>query len=286
MRPRHGFTLVEILVALVIMGVVSGAVFQLLHTSQRLSRAQTEQVSLQSNVRTGAMLVPAELREINTVTGGSIDQNDVLSAAADAVTYRAMRGLGTVCEVPGVTNRIRLLGSTYSGSRDPIGTDSIYVFIENDPDRENDDAWLPVRITSVTTGNVCPTAIGNVAGITLNTDANAAIATLAVGTPIRIYEVMELSLLAADGRSWLGARSVSAGDPVEPVLGPLVDGNGFGLEYLDGNGNATGDLTAIKSIRVTIQGLTDELVRGSGTAVGHPVEAQVTQVLLRNSIRP
>lgn len=286
MRPRHGFTLVEILVALVIMGVVSGAVFQLLHTSQRLSRAQTEQVSLQSNVRTGAMLVPAELREINTVTGGSIDQNDVLSAAADAVTYRAMRGLGTVCEVPGVTNRIRLLGSTYSGSRDPIGTDSIYVFIENDPDRENDDAWLPVRITSVTTGNVCPTAIGNVAGITLNTDANAAIATLAVGTPIRIYEVMELSLLAADGRSWLGARSVSAGDPVEPVLGPLVDGNGFGLEYLDGNGNDTGDLTAIKSIRVTIQGLTDELVRGSGTAVGHPVEAQVTQVLLRNSIRP
>jgi prepilin-type N-terminal cleavage/methylation domain-containing protein len=51
MRPRSGFTLVEILVALVIMGVVAGAVFQLLINSQRLSRFQTEQVSLQSNVR-------------------------------------------------------------------------------------------------------------------------------------------------------------------------------------------------------------------------------------------
>ena len=282
MRPRHGFTLVEILVALVIMGVVSGAVYQLLHTSQRLSRAQTEQVSLQSNVRTGSMLVPAELREINTVTGGTIDQNDVLSIAGDAVTYRAMRGLGTVCQLPGVNNQIRLLRGTYSGARDPIATDSIYVFIENDPDRENDDQWVPLRLTSVVTGAVCPGADG----ITLNTEISASVPGLAVGTPIRIYEVMELTLHDQDGRSWLGARSVSAGDPVEPVLGPLVAGNGFELEYLDGTGNPTADLTAIKSIRVTVRGLTDELVRGSGTAVGHLQEAMVTQVLLRNSIRP
>lgn len=286
MRPRHGFSLVEILVALVIMGVVSGAIFQLLNTSQRLSRAQTEQVSLQSNVRTGAMLVPAELREINTVVGGTVAQNDILVAGANAVTYRAMRGLGMVCQAPAVNNQIRLRRSTYSGSRDPVVTDSIYVFLENDPDRENDDAWIPVRITAVATGNVCPLLAGSQAGITLTTEANAAIIGLPIGTPIRLYEVMELSLMNPDGRSWLGARSVSAGDAAQPVLGPLLDGNGFALEYLDGNGAATANLTAIKSIRVTVRGETDEAVRGSGTDVGHPQEALVSQVLLRNSIRP
>jgi prepilin-type N-terminal cleavage/methylation domain-containing protein len=286
MRPRYGFTLVEILVALVIMGVVSGAIFQLLNTSQRLSRAQTEQVSLQSNVRTGAMLVPAELREVNTVVGGTIDQNDVLDAQAGNVTYRAMRGLGMVCQVPAVNNEVRLRRSTFSGSRDPVVTDSIYVFVENDPDRENDDVWIPVRITGVATGNVCPLLAGSQAGITLTTDANAAIAGLPIGTPIRVYEVMELSLLNQDGRSWLGARSVSAGQAAQPVLGPLLDGNGFALAYLDGNGAATANLTAIKSIQVTIRGLTDEAVRGSGTSVGHPQDSLVSQVLLRNSIRP
>jgi prepilin-type N-terminal cleavage/methylation domain-containing protein len=283
MRKRSGFTLVEILVALVIMAVVSGAVYQLLTTSQRLSRVQVEQVSLQSNVRTGSTLVPAELRELNTVVGGTVDQNDVLSIAADAITYRAMRGLATACQTPATQTELRLLRSTYSGFRDPQATDSIYLFIENDPDRETDDAWVPIRLTGVATGNVCP---GAAAGITLTTQASAALPGLAVGTPVRIYEVMELKLHGADGRSWLGARSVSAGEAVQPVLGPLLDGNGFGLEYLDGAGNPTVDKTAIKSIRVTVRGLTDEVVRAYGTDMGHPQEVLVSQVLLRNSIRP
>jgi hypothetical protein len=70
------------------------------------------------------------------------------------------------------------------------------------------------------------------------------------------------------------------------MLGPLT-GDGFGLEYLDSNGNPTADLTAIKSIRLTVRGLTDDLVRAGGSgAMGHPEEELVTQVLLRNSIRP
>ena len=62
MRYRRGFTLVEILVSLVVMVIVTGAIYKMLTSSQRLSRAQAERVSLQSNVRSGALIVPAELR--------------------------------------------------------------------------------------------------------------------------------------------------------------------------------------------------------------------------------
>ena len=65
MSQRRGFTLVEVLLALVIMGVVTGALYRLLNTNQRLALAQAEQVSLQSNVRTGSLIeVAAVLKSL------------------------------------------------------------------------------------------------------------------------------------------------------------------------------------------------------------------------------
>ena len=59
MRNRRGFTLVELLVALVIMlHRERRASTSCSNTSQRLSRAQAERVDLQSNVRSGALVVP------------------------------------------------------------------------------------------------------------------------------------------------------------------------------------------------------------------------------------
>jgi prepilin-type N-terminal cleavage/methylation domain-containing protein len=51
MRNHRGFTLVEVLMAMVIMLVVTGAIYKLLTTSQRLSHAQAARTDLQSNER-------------------------------------------------------------------------------------------------------------------------------------------------------------------------------------------------------------------------------------------
>ena len=97
---------------------------------------------------------------------------------------------------------------------------------------------------------------------------------------------MQLQLYAdAAGEWWLGAQSALDLAPV-PVLGPLT-ANGFQLQYLDSTGVATADLTAINSVRLTVRGLTDAPVRTGGQApVARNQEALVTQVLLRNSVRP
>ena len=87
MTQRRGFTLVEVLLALVIMGVVTGAIYKLLNTNQRLSVAQAEQVTLQSNVRTGSLVVPNELRELNTWTGFAA-RSDVLAAGHSGSSAR------------------------------------------------------------------------------------------------------------------------------------------------------------------------------------------------------
>jgi prepilin-type N-terminal cleavage/methylation domain-containing protein len=286
MRQSRGFTLVEILIALVISGVATAALYQVLNNTQRVSRAQAEQVSLQSNVRTGSLVVPNELREINTVLGGAAQQNDVLIALPDRVRYRAMRGLYAICQSPAAGTQVRVFTTDIAAYRNPAATrDGIYVFIEGNPDKEQDDQWIQVPVTGVATGNVCP---GGAAGITLSTPATAALVGLAVGTPVRTYEEMELSLQVVDGKSWLSAQSISGADPApQPIVGPLTDGDGFELKYYDANGAETVDLTAIKSIQVTLRGLTDEVVRINGSGEwGHPQETLVSRVLLRNSIRP
>jgi prepilin-type N-terminal cleavage/methylation domain-containing protein len=284
MSHRRGFTLVEVLIALVILGGVTGAIYQLLQTSQRLSLAQAEQTSLQSNVRTGSLVVPNELRELNTVSGTLPgDQNDVIVADDDGIEYRAMRGLGFVCQAPGA-GELRLARSSWTGLRDPDSQrDDIYVFIDAEVNEDEDDTWLRVDLTGATaTANACN---GASPGFTLTA---AAMPNVPVNTPVRLFERVELRLYADNGDWWLGARSVKvAGAALQPVLGPLTN-DGFALEYLDSNGNdATGDLSTIKSIRLTVQGLTDDPVRAGGTgAMGHPEKTLVTDVLLRNSVRP
>ena len=287
MTQRRGFTLIEVLLALVIMGVVTGAIYRLLNTNQRLSLAQAEQVNLQSNVRTGSLVVPNELRELNTVLG-SLDatRNDVTVADADGITYRAMRGLGFLCQAAGA-NELRLNASTWSGSRTPIATrDSLYLFVDGDPDDEDDDAWVRVAITAVT-NSTCGAATA--IRLTVAPVAPAvAIPAVPAGTPVRVYELMRLDIDPPDaaGEYWLMAESVSGGGGPQRLLGPLTN-NGFQLQYLNSAGNVTATLNAITAIRVTVRGLTDDAVRAGGTgALGHTQEVLATQVLLRNSIRP
>jgi prepilin-type N-terminal cleavage/methylation domain-containing protein len=282
MPQRRGFTLIEVLIALIIMGVVTGAIYRLLNSSQRLSLAQAEQVSLQSNVRTGSLVVPNELRELGTFVAGSFEQNDIITPLDDdAITYRAMRGLGFVCQAPAGTE-LRIAKSTWTGLRAPAANrDDGYLFNDKDPDDDGDDEWLPVTITAVSEqANAC----GGAAGYVLTTAV--APPAVEVYTPVRLYEVMELKLHSADGEWWLGARSVAAGEAVQPVLGPLT-ADGFRLEYLNSLGAPTADEKAIKSIRVTVRGLTEDAVRQGGFgAMGHPEDVLVTQLMLRNSIRP
>jgi prepilin-type N-terminal cleavage/methylation domain-containing protein len=61
---RRGFTLVELIIALVLMTLVGTVIFQLLNGTQRVSTAQSERMMLQSSIRTGALVVPRVARAV------------------------------------------------------------------------------------------------------------------------------------------------------------------------------------------------------------------------------
>jgi prepilin-type N-terminal cleavage/methylation domain-containing protein len=277
--PRcRGFTLVEITVALALMLVVTAGVYRVLIFTQRSSRVQLVQLNLQSNVRTAVLVTANELRGLSTVTGGSSAKNDILVPTPSGLTYRAARGVGLLCQA-GTAGQLRISRGSFSGYRDPQpGRDVAYLFLEGSSTDATDDAWAPLILRDVSTGSLCPGTFEPAIAIT--TVAPPEPVDAPAGTPIRIYELMELRLYQSDGQWWLGARSVSAGEAIQPLAGPLSGSDGFHLEYLSATGLATTDPTAVASIRITVRGSNADLLR-AGHAEG--VEEELTaQVALRN----
>jgi prepilin-type N-terminal cleavage/methylation domain-containing protein len=283
LRSRHqqGFTLVELVVSMLMGLIVGGAVYHTLMVTQRLSRAHAQQVSVQSSVRSAALVLANEFRPLGAGLGLSGGQTDLVSIAPAAVSYRAERGFGVLCQ-PASAGRIRISQVSFSGHRDPqAGRDSVSVFIEGDPASSADDAWLPVAITAVGAGSC---AGGGGAAIDLTVSPVTALEGLPSGTPVRIHELMELRLYQSEGRSWLGMRSVSSNESIQPLAGPMRTGDGVQLEYLGAAGLPTGVRSDVRGIRFTLHGESEANVN-FGAHSGEPVTEELsTQVTLRNAV--
>src|SRR5438552_16609204 len=91
---RRGFTLIELMIALVLLGIVSTAVYKVLVNNQRLYTAQTQTIDLQQNIRAAAAILPAEFRELDAADGA------IKALTATSLRIRAMRELAFVCTDP------------------------------------------------------------------------------------------------------------------------------------------------------------------------------------------
>ncbi|HSE44451.1 MAG TPA: type II secretion system protein, partial [Gemmatimonadales bacterium] len=191
---RRGFTLVEMLVAMVVVGIVGAALIRLLSNQQRMSVTQVEQAMLQSNVRVGTQVLASELQEM----GSDVDSVDLVSANASSVTYRAMRTLGFACAVS--SSQVKIRTDRLYGTRLPVaGQDNLLLFVEKDPDISSDDRWRAFPITSVTGGSC-----GGVAAITLGTALDSASnADVLVEAPVRTFETMEIAPVTQSGVDYL-----------------------------------------------------------------------------------
>ena len=263
MTTRRGFTLVELLVAIVVLTIVLGGVYNLLLNTQRVTKAQAEQMDMQSNMRAGTLILPTELREIGydttylPVAGGlagsaATVQSDILAMGPTSLRFRAVRRSGVICAVG--ANTVTVFGNwNASGYRAPTANDDVTIFVDGSTTTGADDRWITRDLTGITTAGInCP-ALGTIAagpGTRLEMLSFAAAipggndpvtsAQITVGSPVRVNEIMEYSLYtdATDGKSYLGAQSISTpGSSRQPVLGPLDPNSGFTLTYLDRDGN-------------------------------------------------
>ncbi len=281
---RRGLTLVEILVAMSLLGVVSAGMYGVLLSSQRTSHAQTQRIDLQQNLRAAASLLPAELRELDASDG------DIAALSPTSITIRAMRQLAIVCSPPalgGALTGVALVirAAPLFGSRDfDPATDSLLIYYEGDEATRQDDGWVLARLTAVGAQNCGDGTPGRrlTANLIVTPPQVNAPGVVPNGAPVRGFEWVTYRVYqAADARWYLGLQS---GGDTQPLVGPLSGSTGLTFTYYDSDGAVTGTPAQVAEIEIAIRGITAQPIHNAGS-VGTSVDSLLTRVAVRNNRR-
>jgi prepilin-type N-terminal cleavage/methylation domain-containing protein len=279
---RRGFSLIELLIALVMLGLFAGAFYNVLIAVQRTSGRQTHQANMQGNLRAGIQLVQTELQDLRT---DGVNDTDILSMSGSAIRYRVMRGVGEACSHS--NSGVEIRQSTFSGPHAPNPSfDSLAIYVDGDSTRTDDDTWMLTPFT----GGGASTCPDGEAAWTASVNLTAQDGSIYSPSPIRTYEEMELGLVTSGGKDWLGIRAINKSEnTLIPVIGPLATG-GVAFEYFDINNTAlTGNTQAtrsdVRTITITLTGITDQTVHtGVGSAVSNPTDVITIRIQLRNAL--
>jgi prepilin-type N-terminal cleavage/methylation domain-containing protein len=296
---RRGFSIIELMIALVLLGLVSTAVYKVLVNNQRLYLAQTQTIDLQQNIRAAAAILPAEFRELDAADG------DISAMGADSISMRAMRQLAFLCATPLLGAGVGQIALTvrqtpiYGNRQTFTVNDSLLIYYEGDPSTRIDDSWVLGQVKTVAAGPVCndsgPGGPGTlpspgftltlqpqwIAGSQLNV-ANA----ITLGAPVRGFDKLAYRVYqSADGNWYLGQRNPASGGTIQPVVGPLTGANGVTFSYYDSVGVVTTDSSKVAQIQIVLRARTTSPIRGADGVQTYKVDSVVTRVALRNNPR-
>jgi len=291
---RRGFTIVELLVALTLLGIVSTAIYKVLVNNQRLYLAQTQTIDLNQNLRAAAAILPAELRELDAVDG------DITFMGPDSIRIRAMRQLAFVCTTPqlaiGLGQIVVTIRTTpIYGNRQTFSRgDSILVYWEGNPQTRNDDQWLNAQLQGDPVAGVCPDSgvppspayVLSLQPQWINDPSLNKPGAILNGSPVRGFDkVVYRSYQSSDGSWYLGQRNATAGTAIQPVVGPLIGPNGLTFTYYDAGGAVTNVPTQVAQIEIVLRARTASPIRGGTGVQDYKVDSVVTRVALRNNPR-
>ena len=274
-RKRHGMTLIEIMISLVLLGIVSGVIMRVVMRQQRFYQGVNQILTQRGQLRQVTGVVPNDLRSLSSVGG------DILIASDSSMEFMMNVGTGVVCElVPGGTKVVMPpedLASTQSittwygnGWPDPKNKPksafTVYIYNPGSVVGNDDDIWQKFTLTDVQTSiTACVgppkfTTIGDAGKnrpvlVLSSTGPNDPVTGgpvsqyIGVGAPVRIMKQVRYKLYqAADGKWYLGYANFNAGtsawETLAPVSGPYDPystssgtPSGLGFKYYDVDGN-------------------------------------------------
>jgi prepilin-type N-terminal cleavage/methylation domain-containing protein len=208
---RRGFTLVELLLGLIVLGILAGTVTAVVHGAARVSARALQSLLARRTVGSLQGFLQQELRDAV--------ESDVTVLAPTRVALPRPIGDAMVCAAGGMV--VLVPDSGWSGSRRPEpGRDEAWLLI--DP---LTDAWQTAAITDVAADR-CPA--GNAPALRLSLAASATGAVV-----VRIMEPVELSAYRSGVADWFGLTPANHLAAVQPFAGPLTPGAALWTQYPD-----------------------------------------------------
>ena len=273
LATRRGFSLAELLVALTLGGAVAAVALRLLSDNLRLYQSQSQVIDRAQNLRAAAVLLTAELRELNASEG------DVYSADLTLLSFRAMRRLGFVCAAsPAGAQALAIRRQPQFGNRGfDAASDSLLIFFASDS-ADPEGRWLAAPLMAVRAGACADGAPADVL------ETSAAGRPVALGAPVRAFEPVTYRVYrGGDGEWHIGL--VASGHAIQPLVGPVA-ANGLELAYYDAAGVRATDRFNIAAIEIRLRVPTARRIRSREGSLTRPVDSIVTVVALRNNLRP
>ena len=289
-ESQRGFTLVELLIAMVLMGIIGGATVTLLLRQQRFYNSTNELIQTRQQIRQAAAMLPSDLRGISSVAG------DIYVMTDSSIEFRSVFGSSVACTidpaggwVSTVPQALVKQSAITNWASLPAVGDSIAVYSEGPSLLQSDDSWALRQITVVLarTGGAsdgCPVASGLVTAAVADLAASnpsykltisANVPIISAGTSLRFFRRVHYSLYksATDNLWYLGyysCKPVTGCNAIQPIGGPFqsfaTDGtSGVQFTYYDSTGALTLNKAQVARISLAVRGQGTSLVAFSGT---------------------
>jgi hypothetical protein len=271
---RRGLSLFEVLVALTLTGVVSVLAWSILQTAAYRLRDRSERMAMEHAVRVSAVAVRALLEPLGHDSAAG---SDLALVAPDGFVARATRGSGVVCAADAARLVVRSAADWWHALRVPVaGRDSIMAGTITEPSH-----WVVADLSGAPSPGSCPD--GTEALILPAALTPADLASIGPGSPLRVFEPMELQAYSSSGAAWVGLRSVSSGGSIQPLAGPFI-GAGLTLSYFASSGGTASIPGQVATAEWRINAITE---REGGIGVARTPWAQTDSgggsVRLRNA---
>lgn len=290
-RPsRRGFTLIEIMIAVTLLGIIGSILTTVLVRQQRFHRAVGQVTDARARMRDIATILPTDLRSISTAG------RDILGISDTSIQFRAFVGSAVLCNYASATiielppQELASGNVLASWINPPQPNDIAYLYDSGTQAGNVDDAWAVFTVAdTVSEANAawCPTSRGFATAadatkrryrITLTTAPNQA--RVVLGAPIRFAREVRYSVyLASDAQWYVGFQSctpnVTYGLPGtcgtrEVLAGPVKPGtsdtttSGFYFVFRKRDGSRVTTLSAAD----TISNVTVGIRTTSGSLLG------------------
>lgn len=271
---RRGFGLLELLIALTLTSLVAVLAWTVLSSSAFRLRERSERMALEHGLRVAAAAIRSTAE---TLGRDSTAGADLMAMAPDAMSARATRAGGVLCGAAAADLTVRSGPGWWSALRAPVpGRDSVLIGAVVGPAR-----WIAAALSSNPIAGICPDGSS---GLILPVALSASdLAAVGGGSPVRVFEPVELRYYSSSGATWLGQRGLTSAAPIQPLAGPF-GGTGFAFGYRTLTGLPAGAPDAVALLEVRATALTE---RAGGVGLARVplvrTDSTVHWVLLRNA---
>jgi prepilin-type N-terminal cleavage/methylation domain-containing protein len=294
LRNAQGFTLVEVLVALMLSSLLAGIIFEIVRGQARFTTVQSARQEVQQNARGASEIVASELR--------AAQDSGLVEATANSVTFLLPRAWGVSCGGAG-GGTLNVVFPTLPDTTVMFAINGASGLLADTAFAAGTPRWGPMpdatsfagraTVTSVTAQNprlgapvnACAairadSAPARVQGLVVN---GSNLPTVPAGRSVYLYQLARYDVSTVGSEYWIKrSNGLPGGTNQQALAGPLTSAQGLAFTYYKADGTTFvpgNDLTLLRQVvRVAVKVVTKSRTQGRA----NQSDSVVTSVLLRN----